>query len=210
MKKERRSAEADRLRSFDDAEAVGRDVAYAHMLAGQVYSHHGEFREAEQHWRNSAALHPRDTMVREQLTSFYVKENRLRDALGVATQLCEIAPNNTAYLLTLGKVRFGLRQFHAAEKAYQRVIELSPNSSLGHVALAQMLLQTHQRLPDARALAEEAVRLEPMARNYYLLSAACASSGDRKEATLAIEQALALDPGNPAYERLHQDLQGRQ
>jgi cytochrome c-type biogenesis protein CcmH/NrfG len=63
-------------------------------------------------------------------------------------------------------------------------------------------------LPEAVTLAESAVQLAPLAQNYELLCQAHAKDGDIASASAALQKAIELDPGNPEYEKMLQQLGG--
>ena len=110
--------------------------------------------------------------------------------------------------MTLGSIHGSLGQIEAAAEAYRDAIEVMPSQAGGYSALAGLYLKANRELPEAKRLALKAVELEPLAPNYYLLSAAYLKDGDPAEARSAMEQAMALDPGNPLYRQTY-ELTGR-
>ena len=99
--------------------------------------------------------------------------------------------------------------FEEAEQAYRKAIELTPRQAGGYLALAGLYLDKGRKLPEARKLAEKAVELEPTAKNYFLLGAACLRSGDAAAARSAARQAAALDPFNSEYQQAVQAMGGQ-
>ena len=65
-----------------------------------------------------------------------------------------------------------------------------------------------RKLSEAKKLAAKAVELEPLAKNYFLLGSICRRVGDRAAARAAIEQAVALEPGNPQYRQAYELVRG--
>ena len=59
----------------------------------------------------------------------------------------------------------------------------------------------------SRELSIVAVKLDPGAESYFVLSWACAKSGQRNDALSAIQQALRLDPENATYRQLQEAIQ---
>ncbi len=123
--------------------------------------------------------------------------------------LCKLRPGNIAYRVNLGKLYSRIGRIEDAEKAFLQVSELAPERSLGSAARAQLFLDRNVRLDEAKSLALAAVDMEPIASNYYLLSAACAANSDRAAALEAIEKALDLAPGTPAFQQLQESLRAR-
>lgn len=114
----------------------------------------------------------------------------------------ELAPGNADYHLHWGATAMQLGHMDQAQIAFGRVIMLAPKNARGYSGLAHLYLQTHRRFPEAQALAEKAVALEPTGFNYFVLSWASDRNGDRLNARVAIRRALELDPGNPRYRRI--------
>ncbi len=73
--------------------------------------------------------------------------------------------------------------------------------------MASFLLQTGRKFDEAKELASKAVEMEPMAKNYFLLSVSCERTGDLAGASSAAKQAIAVEPYNEQYQKLNQRLQ---
>jgi tetratricopeptide (TPR) repeat protein len=100
-----------------------------------------------------------------------------------------------------------LKRYEAAEQAFSKVCELAPDQSIGYRSLAELYLDTNRNLPEALSLAEKAVRIDPTAVSYYVLSEAYDKNGDRPGAIAAMERAVQLDPDNTRYRRIYGILQ---
>jgi Flp pilus assembly protein TadD len=116
--------------------------------------------------------------------------------VAIGEQLRQIDPGNPTYHLNAGTVYAELQQFDAAEEAIRKAIELKPNLAVGHRSLVRILLIRNRKLPEAKALAQKLVELEPSAPNYSLLGEACRRNGDVAGAREALRRALELEPGN--------------
>ena len=73
--------------------------------------------------------------------------------------------------------------------------------------MARLGLAPPVTLAEARLWAESAVAHQPDAPGWFLLAQVRDQSGDRPGAIAAVEKALALDPENPTYQRVHALLQ---
>jgi tetratricopeptide (TPR) repeat protein len=124
---------------------------------------------------------------------------RAEQLLKRATQL---HPQDGTYHLHYGALAMQMGNLPAAEQAFRKVIELAPQSSRGYSGLAHLYLQVNRKLPEARQLAEEAVKREPSAFNFYVLSWARDRNGDRPGARAAIKRALQLEPDNQRFRRI--------
>ena len=98
------------------------------------------------------------------------------------------------------------RRFDAAEEAFRKVIQLVPQRCDGYQQLARVCLGTGRKLDEARSLAQTAVRLEPLAANFRLLSEACHKNGDR-QVLFGDRTMLVLEPGNDQYRRILQPVE---
>ena len=111
--------------------------------------------------------------------------------------------------LNIGILSARLKHIDNAEEAFRKVIDLRPESSTGYRELAQSYLRTGRALPQARALAEKAVALEPIAVNYFVLSWACDMNGDSANGLEAIEHAIQLEPGNSKYKKIYEHIKNK-
>jgi Flp pilus assembly protein TadD len=161
---------------------------------------------AEKLWRRAAEVDPANTASRFQLVMLLQGAGRNQEALQVCQEMVRAEPTNGFHYLGLGNLHARLNQPVAAETAYRKALELVPDRAETAFALAQFYLQADTNLSDAVRLSQRAVRLAPIALHYYVLSRACAKSGDGAAARSAIEQACALDPQNPQYRKLRDSL----
>lgn len=194
-------------KKFDDEGEVRRTLAFVHATAGNICADQGKFGQAEAHWLRAIAVHPQDTTARPQLILFYDRQNRLDEAISVLEQLQTVEPDNPLHCLNLGMAHLRRNDLVAAEKAYRKAPEVAPQSAISHATLAGFLLRTNRVLPEARAMAEKAVELEPTGQYYALLSAVCQQLGDSRAALAAIERAQSLEPGNRTYQEIRARLE---
>jgi tetratricopeptide (TPR) repeat protein len=178
--------------------------------AGREYYEHQQFGKAEEYWRRAAILDPVNTGCRLRLVDLYKRTGRGREAVEVCEQLQKIYPKNASYHLMTGVVLAELKRFDAAEGAMRKAIELAPKRAAGYRSLAEVLLLRDAKLPEAKALAEKLVALEPTARHYALLSKACFQNEDRFGALAAMKRAAELAPDNQKLQEAYKRLQERQ
>ncbi|MHC4398624.1 MAG: tetratricopeptide repeat protein [Planctomycetota bacterium] len=209
LKEKDRDADRERMARLDDAERMRRTVAQMCVFAGSVYFKRGGYTKAEPLWLRAAELDPKDEISRRQLALLYERTNRPERTLAMLEALREIEPENLAYCLNLGVYLARRNRFDAAEKIFREAIRQWPKQAAGYVGLVQLYLRAGARLSEAKALAEKAVELAPIASNYVLLSAACESTGDYAEALAAIEEAAKLEPENPDWAEIRRDVQAR-
>ena len=197
-------AHRDGLKAFDNVSRMRHGVAEVYTAASKAYLAHGDPRTAEEHLLRAADLCPSHAECLKSLVWLYERQNRTEKALAPLLRAKEDDPGNVSVNMTLGSLHVSLGQIEAAEEAFRDAIEVIPHQAGGYAALADLYLKANRKLPEAKRLALKVVELEPLARNYYLLSAACMGNGEPAEARSAMERAMALDPGNPVYRRTYE------
>jgi len=175
--------------------------------AGRLYAAHRNLEKAEEHWRRAAAVDPKNRLCRQHLVDLYMRTGRDREGLTFCEQLRALDPGNPTYHLNTGALLARLERLDAAEEAVRKAIELAPERPTGYRSLVRILLFRKQGLPEAKALAQRLVELEPAAPNYGLLGEACRLSGDLAGARAALERAMQLDPGNEQIRSAYKQLQ---
>ncbi len=174
-------------------------LGFAHNIAGDFFNTQRLAAEAQGHWRQAAGHDPKNAFCRRSLGESLAQENRFAEALVVLEELQRLQPENIDNLFSLAALHKQLRQPEALEKCLQRVLALAPENAQAASGLAQFYLSTGQRLPEARRLAQQAVKSQPTGESYFVLSALCLATQDRPGAIAALREALRLDPRNPKY-----------
>ncbi len=181
-------------------------VAKTYTGAAQVYRAHKDYAKVEQLMRAAARLDPNNAACRVALMELYMQRGREPDALNFFHQLAREQPDNGVNYFYLGQLLYDLRQLDAAERAYQKVTQLSPERPEGYRGLAEFYLHTNRNITKVKTLVEKLVQLQPSGPNYFLLALACAKNQDLDGARLAMGRAVELDPDNVAYRRFYERL----
>jgi len=198
-----RSAQEDTLTGLP---VVRKTVARTFFGAAQVYRVHEDSGKAAALLLKSATLEADNPVYRSALEAHYVQRNALAEGVTAFEQLVRQQPEGSLNHLFLGRLHARLDHFDAAERAYQKVRELAPDWSEGYRALAELYLGADRKPSEARALARRVIELEPSGPHFYLLAVACLKSSDRAGALEAINQAVALNPGEKKYQEFLQQL----
>jgi cytochrome c-type biogenesis protein CcmH/NrfG len=110
------------------AEQNPRDAATRVQL-GNMYFDAGRFPEAVKWYEDALRIEPRDPDVSTDLGIAYYYMNQPDKALAQFDRSLELDPKHSKTLLNVGVVRaFGKQDLEGAAKAWQRVIEVAPNS----------------------------------------------------------------------------------
>ncbi len=199
----------DDLDALDDEASLRDDLANVYTSAAKVYLAHGDFSSAEGHLQKARELALGLVECRDVLLWLYEQQGRRREALAVIEELTDRAPESLDAQMTVGKFSMRLGEFDRAEAAFQKAAELTPKLAGGYAALANLYLQSGRKLPEAERLARSAVELEPAAKYYFLLAAACRKNGKPAEARRAAGRAVELEPANPQYRQAYDEIAGK-
>ena len=125
------------------AMALQPELASAHAaLAHVLVQYERRYWEGEQEYVRALSLDPADANTWMRLALVRAKLGRLDDAQGDMTRARDLEPMNLAYATNLGLILYLKRDFGAAARELQRVLELDPSfdsarALLGRVFLAQ-------------------------------------------------------------------------
>jgi tetratricopeptide (TPR) repeat protein len=208
-KAEEMKALKDEGEHVDDFLDMQKGAAETYLLAGQMYQWSGDIQKAEELYKKATTLNPENIQCLGKLASLYIAGKRIDDAISIYKRISEIDPNDPVCHLNIGILSIQVKQLGNAEKAFQKAIEVAPKSSGGYRELAQLYLRVGKGYPQARALAEKAVALEPIALNYFVLCWACDMNGDSKNALKAIEKAIQLEPANVKYRNVYEHIKSK-
>jgi tetratricopeptide (TPR) repeat protein len=132
-----------------------------------------DFEKAIEWFEKAIALEPDEADYHYKLSITYARSNKLEKALNRAKQAVRLQPDNESY-------RFHLQYLYAREKVQQAEKLLNP---------------LNERLDMAIALLKEAIILDPLVIEAYLiLGAAYAARQDYHLALNAVNEVLRLDP----------------
>jgi tetratricopeptide (TPR) repeat protein len=209
FKAEEMKALKDESENVDDLVDMQKGAAETYLLAGQMYQRSGNFQKAEELYKKAAAFNPENIQCLGRLASLYIAGKRFDDAISIYKRISEIDPNDPVCHLNIGILSIQIKQLTNAEKAFRKAIEVAPKSSGGYRELAQLYLRVGRGYPQARALAQKAVELEPNALNYFVLCWALDMNGDSKNALKAIEKAIQLEPANMKYRNVYEHIKSK-
>lgn len=131
------SSQADATVPLDESRAAAlragaeqnpRDAA-ARVQLGNMYFDAGRFPEAARWYEDALRIEPRDANVSTDLGIAYYYTNQPDKALAQFDRSLAVDPKHSKTLLNVGVVRaFGKQDLEGAAKAWQRVIEVAPDS----------------------------------------------------------------------------------
>ncbi len=189
----------DQNEAYDDLENVKGHTIEVLLQAQKVYLNARDPDRALKLLNRAIQLDPQrlDTMV--QLADFYQAVQQVEKAYQVLKNAQGLHGDQDSVWLRSGILAMQLNEVAAAETAFKKVVSLGSRSAEGYRIWATMNLQLNRNLPEALVHAEEAVALQPIAQNYFVLGWASARNGHPNRALEAMRQASRLDPSNPKY-----------
>jgi len=131
-------------------------------------------------------------------SAFLFEDEKLDDALAVATAAVQAHPDSFSAFSTVGRVQAARRQTDAAIAAYQSALRLNPLATPARVALARLELSKGN--PESTVtLAEETLRSDPQNADARLvLAQALIRQGDLPRAQTELEALKAKYPESAA------------
>ncbi len=168
---------SEALAYLDRAQAISRDNANVHLTRALVLEHTGHAAEAEEEFRASIRIEPRDESWLD-LGLFYLTQKRYADAVEVFQRSAESSSRPHDMWMLLGQAYLQMRQPEQALVAFDKAVASSPfrdeGKSLGagfNSLIATGRAKAWYQLGDvARAVSfqEDAVRLAPNEAKLWL------------------------------------------
>ncbi|MCC7510840.1 MAG: protein kinase [Planctomycetes bacterium] len=179
----------DALKQIETAMRIKGDDARLHMLRGHIYRKMRKLKEALADYQTAVAYNPDDPRARSFLGSLQRMTGDLSGARENLTYALKLNAHNVEARISLGKIYEKGRAWKAAEREYEKCIELVPADERGYVALAVLLSKRTQE-DKARALLLRALEINPsFAETLYWLAILTAPS-DPAEGLKYLERAV--------------------
>lgn len=124
----RRAESSQRVKDLNDPTKAREIATLVHGEAAKVYLAHGNLSKAEEAWRKTAALDPKNVACRMELVGLYERTNRNRAALRACEELRDLEPGRADHWLNIAVLSARLAQREAALAAIDRAIALEPNN----------------------------------------------------------------------------------
>ncbi|NQV34348.1 MAG: tetratricopeptide repeat protein [Phycisphaeraceae bacterium] len=201
-----RQAAKDLRQSFDPLGITSESVAHTHTDVARIYQAHGKPGQASLLYQRARMLDPNNITSSIELADLLLRSGQLTEALAAYQRVVDIQPNQGVAHFFIGHIHEKLAQWEDAEGAYLKVIEVTPDRPEGYQALARFYLERDFSVSRVRDLVDQAIILNPIAENYYLLAQTCDRLKECDEALRAVERAIKLAPGHLEYYQFHQRM----
>jgi serine/threonine protein kinase len=179
----------DALKQVETAMRIKGDEARLFMLRGHIYRKMRKLDEALKDYEKAVQIHPDDPRARSFLGSLQRMTGDLSGARENLNYALKLNAHNVEARISLGKIYEKARAWKAAEREYEKCIELVPADERGYVALAVLLMNRGQ--PDkSNQLLSRALEINPsFAETLYWL-AVLTAPGDAREGLKHLERAV--------------------
>jgi predicted Zn-dependent protease len=194
---------ASAIRAGEDVLAAGYRKAEMYNLLAQAYEQSGQTKQAYDALRQATGLESQDETNYLDLIALCLKHENFDLSLEIADIGVRLIPGSHRLRLHRGVVLVMKGRLEEAISEFQIAGKLSPGDSLSQVALGLALIQM-DRQPEAIDLLRQQCKRSPQdPRVFYLLGEALSRSGvqpgsaEEKEAVIALEKSIKLDPSLP-------------
>ncbi len=125
----------DRAKALENTAGQNPKDVSSRVQLGNMYFDAEQYSQAIKWYEQAFALNPKDANVSTDLGVAYYYTNQSDKALAQFDQSLSIDPKHIKTLLNVGIVRaFGKQDFSGAGKAWQQVVDISPDSPEGQAA----------------------------------------------------------------------------
>ncbi|MEM1353982.1 MAG: tetratricopeptide repeat protein [Planctomycetota bacterium] len=136
------------------------------------------------------------------LAQAYVKQDKLREARGIYSELTHLDPASVEDWFQQGNLAFRLGEYPAALQCANRLITLSPDDHRGYL-MAGMCWSKRERIDRALSLFDRAAELAPTDTTPLILRGIALQKTDRPAAAAdAYRRAVQLNPDDTRAQRL--------
>ncbi len=184
------------LQVFQRAQSIPVENPDIYRNAGLIYQRTGELAQAEQCFRAALERSPDSEDLYDLLADLLLVAHEPGRAIAVYEALLERSHNSVH---ALSRLVFCLGQggdSRRAEKTARKIVACYPNSPVGYVDLAYVLLN-QDRADEALAEVDKALAVAPIeAEAYRVRGIVLSEKGRDSEATEAFESALSMEPEN--------------
>ena len=186
--------------AYDDAEHLRSLAANFHTEAATLLLQRHQAASAEAHLRQALFIAPEEVSTRELLLALHLEEGQFPAARTNCEELVRLRPKQASYRSTLARLFLQANDLPHAVEQLKETLALDPKQPEALEHLARCYLAGRQNLPEALALCQRLVALEPSAAHHDLLGRAAYANRRPEEARAACAQAVTLDPTNTVFQ----------
>jgi Flp pilus assembly protein TadD len=179
----------DALKQVETAMRIKGDEARLFMLRGHIYRKMRKLDEALKDYEKAVEIHPDDPRARSFLGSLQRMTGDLSGARENLNYALKLNAHNVEARISLGKIYEKARAWKAAEREYEKCIELVPADERGYVALAVLLMNRGQ-VDKSNQLLSRALEINPSFSETLYWLAVLTAPQDAREGLKHLERAV--------------------
>ena len=127
-------------------------------------------------------------------------DQSFNETTGLLEKVLVLDPGNPRAFFLLGQLSQEYKEFHLAQRYFERALEGNPNHTESHIQLAKLLMKDNDKLESALEHLSAARKLDPEnAEIWAQYGQALALNKSYKKAVKAFKKAIDLDPENEGY-----------
>ena len=176
--------------------------AMAHQYLGLAFAKKNETVQAIQELTEAKELAPQVRGVRKALAVGLMAEGSYKMAIEEAQMAIRLNPRDVQAVEILGQAYFGEKDFSAAKKVYQAIIDQIPQDAIAHFHLG-VIDQQDKRVKEAIDHFEESLKYNPdFVQALSQIANARLSMGEEQQARERVQQQIKRSPKNPYFYNL--------
>ena len=192
---------------FIAAQMAVSDRASGHMGLGIFYTDQGDPVQAEKAYRDAFRIEPDHIPSRINLAELLFQQNRVTEAGALLEEAVESAPEEGLAHEALGRHKVRTRDYEGALESLGKAAELMPDRASTQFFYGVALHSTNKGDAAIPPL-QRAVELEPNNLEYLSgIATICRDLGRKDLARRYVEQLLRIQPNNPGFRALMEELQ---
>jgi tetratricopeptide (TPR) repeat protein len=185
------------------------DVAFGHILLGELLSSMNRLDEAEAELfkaRDMRPGHEEEATLESGLGAIAMQRDQVAEAIPHYQRVSALDPNSPGNWFNLGFAHRVLGHLDEAAASFERAIETEPRDPRPYAELIAISMNRSDK-QRARAIAERGVRANPnSAPMHALLASVLLDMGDLRGAQRALEEAESIEPDSEIVRNLRRQM----
>jgi tetratricopeptide (TPR) repeat protein len=184
-----------------------RKVGQLLSLAANVYIKHRKNELAISTMRYAVACSPNEESPKQSLIELYQRLDRIEDAIAVAKDLVQAAPERLGFRFGLADLYARRKNWSMAERSLNEAAALEPNNPQCYIMIAKLLLANGLNSKRLVEVSQTTVKLRGNAADYALLAQAYHANGNTSGAIEALKSAMQKNPDNASLSKILRQLE---
>ncbi len=181
----------DATQASAKASEMNPNLAAVQMTVGMIHVDQGKFDVGLQELQQAMRLDPRSADVHAALGEAYRQQGRISDAKNELQTAIDLAPDNWRWPYLLGALQIDSGDFKSAEQNFNAALAKTADNTRVLYNLG-IVYQKEERLPEAQAVLEKAIDLDPNVDSMQALGRVFLLQGKNQQAIDVYRRAARL------------------